>query len=149
MARLPRAPFGSSPTASKQTRTYRVDVELPNRAGEIPDGVTAEVEFRLKPVTAARVPRSALTFTAEGTLGIRTVDDGGLVRSVAVTIIEDARGEVWPSGLTGNANVIVRARTSSGWPVRGRRQNRSRCRNDAEVLKTCRTRSTTPSATPA
>ena len=96
-----------SPTASKQTRTYRVDVELPNRAGEIPDGVTAEVEFRLKPVTAARVPRSALTFTAEGTLGIRTVDDGGLVRSVAVTIIEDAREEVWLSGLTGNANVIV------------------------------------------
>jgi membrane fusion protein, multidrug efflux system len=96
-----------SPTASKQTRTYRVDVELPNKAGEIADGVTAEVEFRLKPVTAARVPRSALTFTAEGTLGIRTVDESGLVRSLAVKIIEDAREEVWLSGLTGNADVIV------------------------------------------
>jgi multidrug efflux system membrane fusion protein len=96
-----------SPTATKQTRTYRVDVQIPNRTGEIADGITTEVEFRLQPVTAARVPRSALTFTAEGTLGIKTVDDRGAVRSVPVRIIEDAREEVWLSGLTGNATVIV------------------------------------------
>ena len=96
-----------SPTASSQTRTYRVDVQIPNGAGQIADGITAEVEFRLQPVTAARVPRSALTFTAEGTLGIRTVDYSGAVRSVPVRIIEDAREEVWLSGLTRNATVIV------------------------------------------
>ena len=55
-----------SPTASEGTRTYRVEVVLPNADHAIADGVTAEVEFKLAPVQSARIPRSALTFSAEG-----------------------------------------------------------------------------------
>ncbi len=56
------------------TRTYRVEVELENPDGEIPDGITAEVAIRLAPVPATRIPRSALTFSADGDLGVRTVE---------------------------------------------------------------------------
>jgi multidrug efflux system membrane fusion protein len=96
-----------SPTASEGTRTYRVDVEVENRRGTIPDGVTAEVAFKLAPVMAARLPRSALTFSADGTLSVRVVDEGGVVQSVPVKIVEDARQEVWLAGLADDARVIV------------------------------------------
>ena len=39
-----------SKTASPTTRTYRVEVELPNADGAIPDGITAEVSVPLAPV---------------------------------------------------------------------------------------------------
>ena len=61
-------------TASPTTRTYRVEVEMPNPDGAIPDGITAEVSIPLAPVPATRVPRSALTFSSAGDLGVRAVD---------------------------------------------------------------------------
>src|SRR5207249_4246054 len=66
-------------TASPTTRTYRVEVELPNADGKIPDGITAEVVVPLAPVLATRVPRSAVTFSSAGDLGLRVVDANDVV----------------------------------------------------------------------
>lgn len=96
-----------SPTASSGTRTYRVDVVLDNHDGQVPDGVTAEVALKLAPVDAVRVPRSALTFSADGTLSVRTVGKDSVVASVPVAIVEDASQEIWVSGPTDGARVIV------------------------------------------
>jgi multidrug efflux system membrane fusion protein len=96
-----------SPTAAEGTRTYRVDVELDNTEGTIPDGVTAEVELKLDPVDAVRVPRSALTFSTEGQLSIRTVGADGVVASVPVKIVEDSQDELWVAGVGPDQRVIV------------------------------------------
>jgi multidrug efflux system membrane fusion protein len=96
-----------SPTASEGTRTYRVDVVLDNPRGDIPDGVTAEVELKMAPAMAMRVPRSALTFSTEGALSVRTVTSDGLVASMPVEIVEDGRDELWVTGVDGGAQIIV------------------------------------------
>jgi membrane fusion protein, multidrug efflux system len=96
-----------APTASTGTRTYRVEVEVDNSDLSIPDGVTAEVEFKLSPVPSARVPRSALTFSAAGELSVRVVGDDGIVSSVPVGVVEDAREEIWISGPKDGAKIIV------------------------------------------
>ena len=96
-----------SPSASEGTRTYRVEAALHNANGAIPDGVTAEIAFRLAPVESVRIPRSALTFSTAGELSVRTVDAGGEVASVPVSIVEDAREEIWVSGPEDGARVIV------------------------------------------
>ncbi len=96
-----------SPTSSAGTRTYRVEVELDNADHAIPDGVTAEVQFQLAPVQAVRVVRSALTFSADGELSIRTVTPDGIVESVTVAIVEDARDDVWVNGPPDGAQIIV------------------------------------------
>ena len=96
-----------SPTASAGTRTYRVEVEVDNDDLAIPDGVTAEIEFKLAPVGSVRVPRSALTYSAAGELSVRIVGADGIVSSLAVGIVEDARDEVWVSGPTAGAKIIV------------------------------------------
>lgn len=96
-----------SKKASQGTRTYRVDVEVANESGAIPDGVTAEVDLLLAPVPAARVPRSALTFSSGGKLGVRHVGLDGKVAFAPVSVVEDQQGELWLSGLPDGARVIV------------------------------------------
>jgi multidrug efflux system membrane fusion protein len=96
-----------SKTASQTTRTYRVEVELPNPDGAIPDGITAEVSMPLAPVSATRVPRSALTFSSAGDLGVRTVSDDGIVGFIAVTVVEDEQTFMWVAGIAEGTRVIV------------------------------------------
>jgi membrane fusion protein, multidrug efflux system len=95
-------------TASQSTRTYRVEVELPNGDGAIPDGITAEVSVQLAKVAAARVPRSALTIASNGDIGVRTVNAAGRVGFSAVDIVEDEQSQMWVAGLRDGTRVIVR-----------------------------------------
>lgn len=96
-----------SKRASPGTRTYRVDVAMTNRNGTVPDGVTAEVDLFLAPEPASRVPRSALTFSAEGRLGVRHVEEGGRVAFAPVSIAEDGIDAAWLTGVPDGARVIV------------------------------------------
>jgi multidrug efflux system membrane fusion protein len=95
-------------TASATTRTYRVEVEIPNPHSRIPDGITAEVVFALKPVPAARLPRSALIISSDGDIGVRVVDTAETVRFVPADIVEDLLGTMWLAGIKDGAQVIVR-----------------------------------------
>jgi multidrug efflux system membrane fusion protein len=94
-------------TASLTTRTYRVEIELPNPDGKIPDGITAEVSLPLAPVPATRIPRSALTFSATGELGVRAVGAGESVEFVPVAVIEDEQTFMWVAGIADGSRVIV------------------------------------------
>jgi multidrug efflux system membrane fusion protein len=96
-----------SKTASAATRTYRVEVEIPNADGYIPDGITTEVTIPLTAVPAARVPRSALTFSSAGDLGVRTVDKADKVAFVPVSVVDDQQEFMWVGGVADNARVIV------------------------------------------
>ena len=93
--------------ASPQTRTYRVEIGIDNKQGTIPDGVTAEVALQLAPVPAARVPRSALTFSGEGKLGVRAVDAASKVTFVPVVVVEDGQADLWVAGVSPDLRVIV------------------------------------------
>jgi multidrug efflux system membrane fusion protein len=94
-------------TASQTTRTYRVEVELSNADGEIPDGITAEVAIPVAATPAARLPRSALTIASTGDIGVRTVGDDGVVAFNRVNIVEDEQTYMWVAGLRDGARVIV------------------------------------------
>jgi len=94
-------------TASQTTRTYRVEVELPNRDGSIPDGISAEVAVPIAAAAAARVPRSALTIASTGDIGVRTVGEDGTVAFHRVIIVEDEQNYMWVAGVRDGARVIV------------------------------------------
>ena len=95
-------------TASQMTRTYRVEVELPNPDGVIPDGITAEVSVQLAPIPATRVPRSALTISSNGDVGVRSVSEGGIVGFLPVSVLEDEQSLMWVGGIAQGTRVIVR-----------------------------------------
>jgi membrane fusion protein, multidrug efflux system len=96
-----------SKSASTSTRTYRVDIEVPNADGAIPDGITVEAAIPLTAVPATRVPRSALTFSSAGELGVRIVDETSKVVFVPVSVIEDEQQTMWVGGVADGARVIV------------------------------------------
>jgi multidrug efflux system membrane fusion protein len=94
-------------TASATTRTYRVEVEIANPDYKIPDGITAELSIPVAPSPATRVPRSALTFSSSGELGVRTVGDDDVVAFVPVSVVEDKQSFMWLTGIPDGAQVIV------------------------------------------
>jgi multidrug efflux system membrane fusion protein len=96
-----------SKSASQSTRTYRVEAELKNADGAIPDGITAEVSVLLAPVPLTRVPRSALTFSSGGDLGVRAVDGEDKVQFHRVSVHEDEQAYMWLDGVPQGARVIV------------------------------------------
>ena len=95
-------------TASQSTRTYRVEVELPNPDGAIPDGITAEVSVQLAQVAATRLPRSALTISSNGDIGVRSVNASGRVGFMPVSVVEDQQSQMWVAGLPDRTRVIIR-----------------------------------------
>jgi len=96
-----------SKSASQTTRTYRIEIEASNPDGTIPDGTTAEASILLAPGPATRVPRSALTFSSAGDLGVRTVRQDGTVDFVPVSVVEDDQSFMWVGGIPDRARVIV------------------------------------------
>lgn len=96
-----------SKSASQTTRTYRVEAELKNADGAMPDGITAEVTVLLVPVPSTRVPRSALTFSSSGDLGVRAVDGDGKVAFHRVSVHEDEQTFMWLDGIPNGTRVIV------------------------------------------
>jgi multidrug efflux system membrane fusion protein len=94
-------------TASQTTRTYRIEVEMANPDGAMPDGITVEVSLPQAPVLATRVPRSALTISSAGDVGVRTVSEANIVAFVPVRVVEDEQTFMWVAGVPDGARVIV------------------------------------------
>ncbi len=94
-------------TASQNTRTYRVEVELANPDGAIPDGISVEVAIPVAATPAVRVPRSALTIASTGDIGVRTVGEDSTVAFNRVNIVEDEQSYMWVTGVRNGARVIV------------------------------------------
>lgn len=96
-----------SKSASATTRTYRIDVEAPNPNNKIPDGITTEVAITMASVEATKVPRSALTFSGLGKLGVRAVDQNNKVVFLPVEIVDDEQQSMWVKGVADGTRVIV------------------------------------------
>ena len=95
-----------SRSADEQTRTYRVEVTVPNPDGAVRDGATAEIFIALDGEAAHLLPQAALTLDDEGRLGVRTAVDN-VARFVPVELVRDTSEGVWVLGLPEEADVIV------------------------------------------
>lgn len=93
-------------TADEATRTFRVEVEVPNSDLSIRDGQTVEIAIAADGEPAHLLPASALTLNDDGLLGVRIAEDG-LARFVPVSLLRDSVEGVWLSGLPEQAEVIV------------------------------------------
>lgn len=96
-----------SRSADETTRTFRVEIEVPNPDLKIRDGQTAEILISADGAKAHLLPQSALTLNDEGTLGVRTIDDNAIVAFYPVELMRDTAEGVWVTGLEDTANVIV------------------------------------------
>lgn len=93
--------------SSAQTRTFRVEVAIANSEGKIPAGMTSEITLRVEPVEAVTLPRSVVTLSATGELGIRTVNPDNKVEFHTIDLVDDTPRGLVLGGIPAQARVVV------------------------------------------
>ena len=96
-----------SRAADPTTRTFRVEIEVPNPDLALRDGQTAEIVIAAEGKHAHLLPQSALTLDDTGALGVRLVTEQDRAQFHPVTLLRDTPAGVWLDGLPERANVII------------------------------------------
>lgn len=93
--------------ASDATRTFRVEVAIPNADGAIPAGMTAEITLSAQPTESVVLPRSVVALGGKGDLGIRAVDKDNKVVFYPIDLVDDTPEGLVLGGIPADARVIV------------------------------------------
>jgi multidrug efflux system membrane fusion protein len=93
--------------ASSATRTFRVEIAVPNPEGAIPAGMTAEIALSAQPTDAVMLPRSVVTLGDKGDLGIRAVDKDSKVVFFPIDLVDDTPTGLVLGGIPADARIIV------------------------------------------
>lgn len=104
--------------AEDATRTFRVELEIPDPPEDLEAGMTVRLAIRLEEVAAHRLPASALVLDDAGRVGVRLVEADDRVRFAPVEIVRADGGILWLAGLPARARVIT---TGQGFVGEGER----------------------------
>lgn len=96
-----------SRSADPETRTFRVEVEVPNTDFAIRDGQTVEIGISSAGRLAHLVAQSSLTLNNDGVIGLRTVDADNLVDFMPIEVIRDTQDGIWIAGLPEEVDIIT------------------------------------------
>ena len=89
------------------TRTYPVEIQVPNPSYKLRSGVTTQIAIPVDTVMAHRISPALLALDDEGRVGVRTLDADNRVVFNLVKILNDDGGSVWISGLPETATLIT------------------------------------------
>lgn len=93
--------------ADPTSRTFRLEVEIPNPNAKLKSGVSAEIMIVPNNlIPAVKISSGVLVLEDTGVVGVRVVDKG-VARFVPVQVISDGPEGMWIAGLPKVADVIV------------------------------------------
>lgn len=93
--------------ADPQTRTYHLEMTVPNPRLDVRSGLSAEMHIGAGSGPAHLVPVSTLVLDSAGRQGVRYVLADGRVAFAPVTILAETRDGVWVTGLSGAVQLIT------------------------------------------
>lgn len=96
-----------APVAADSTRTFRVELAIPNPEGAYRAGMSAEMRLPAGEIVAHRMSAALLTLNDEGNIGVKTVDSLDTVRFHPVEIVRSGDDGIWVTGLPERARVIT------------------------------------------
>jgi len=96
-----------SPVADPSTRTFNVELEVPNPDGSVPAGVTAEMKLPGGSEMAHKISPALLTLGADGNIGIKIVDEFNRVEFFEVELALSEQDGVWVTGLPETSKIIT------------------------------------------
>ena len=94
-------------SSDRETRTFRVELEIANAGEKLREGITTELYISLPAVVAHKLPASALTLADDGRIGARIVVDDNKVKFAPIEIVSQEANGVWITGLPETAMLIV------------------------------------------
>lgn len=89
------------------TRTYQLEIAVPNPDYRIRSGLTAQIRVPVDPVQAHLVSPALFALDTAGDIGIRTLSEDNRVIWSPITIISDSSEGAWISGLPDIARIIT------------------------------------------
>ena len=93
--------------ADPATRTFRVEVEVPNPDAKLRSGVSADIMVvPLKQMPAYKISPGILVLDDSGAVGVRVVQNG-VARFLAVQVISDGPDGMWIAGLPLTTDIIT------------------------------------------
>lgn len=96
-----------APVADEATRTFAVELEIDNSNEELRIGGTAELHIPAEKVFAHRISPSLLTLDDAGNVGVKIINNDGLVEFVVADIAMSSVDGVWLAGLPQTATIIT------------------------------------------
>lgn len=96
-----------APIANPQTRTFRVEVTIPNQEQPLPSGMSAEVKIETNQVQAHRISAAQLKVDSAGNMGVLILADDNTVEFAPVTVERADVDALWISGLDEQARLVV------------------------------------------
>lgn len=96
-----------APVADEATRTFDVELEVDNADGQLRAGMTAELLLPAETVYAQKISPSLLTLDDDGNLGVKTVNESGIVEFHDAEIAMSSSEGVWIAGLPRAATIIT------------------------------------------
>ncbi|MGC6511716.1 MAG: efflux RND transporter periplasmic adaptor subunit [Parvibaculales bacterium] len=92
--------------ADRRTRTFTIEITLPNKDNLLRDGVSAEVTLTGRQRQAYLIPHSIISLSTDGKVGVNVVRDN-IVTFTPVTILSDDLSGLFVVGLEGEAEIIT------------------------------------------
>jgi len=97
-----------APVATAETRTFRVELEIPNPDEAIPAGLSAEISLPMEEQRAHRISPALIRLDDAGRIGVFAVDaDGETLRFVPIEIVQARAEAVWVTGLADEAQLVT------------------------------------------
>lgn len=96
-----------SARADTATRTFRVELTVPNPDRSLPAGVSVQVRIPVEQVMAHRVSPALAALNDQGQLGVKSVDDDHRVLFHTVEVVRADSGGIWVTGLPEEVRVIT------------------------------------------
>ncbi len=94
-------------SADKVTRSYRIEMQVPNPDFKLRAGITSELVVPLGARIAHRISPAALVLDDDGLLGVRTVNPNSIVEFFHIEVISEGSDGIWVTGLPDQVNLIT------------------------------------------
>jgi membrane fusion protein, multidrug efflux system len=96
-----------SAIADTSTRTFRVELEVPNPNSDIREGITAELFLRGDEVSAQRISAATLVLEDNGLVGVRVVDQKNEVQFKETEILGNHANGIWVTAIPSEFKIIT------------------------------------------
>ncbi|EAU41381.1 hypothetical protein FP2506_01400 [Fulvimarina pelagi HTCC2506] len=93
-------------SANSSTRTFPVEITIPNPDRDIPAGISAEVRIPVGETPAHFLSAAILALGPNGELGVKAVDDNSRVEFYPAELVRAETDGIWVDGLPENVRII-------------------------------------------
>lgn len=96
-----------APISDASTRTFKIEVTIPNPDNKILAGLTTDISVPLQKVEAYKISPALLTLGSNGEMQVATVDQNNVVHLYEVELVRSESDGIWVSGIPNGARLIT------------------------------------------